>query len=160
MGLAERPVAFRNLRGINIPFGHVRDLCAAALFLSEYPAADGEAYNVTDDGRLDAIALARLVADEMGKRAVILPPMPIRATRRVLLRAAKISMARARKKGVRPLLEYDQMQYFGHDFLYSNEKLKRTGFEMRWPLPEEGLRAALRWYIDRGWIDKPVRARG
>ena len=160
IGLAERPVAFRNLRGINIPFGHVRDLCEAALFLSDYAAADGEAYNVTDDGRLDAVSLARLVADEVGKRAKILPAAPIGLTRRVLLRAARISMARARKKGGRPLLEYDQVQYFGHNFVYSNEKLKKTGFEMRWPHPEDGLRETLRWYIEQGWITTRARTRG
>ena len=159
IGLAEKPVAFRNLRG-NIPFGHVRDLCEAALFLSSYDGADGEAYNVTDDGRLDAVKLARLVADEVGKRPVILPPAPINSMRKILLRAAKVSMARAKKKGVRPLLEYDQMQYFGHNFLYSNEKLKKTGFQMKYPQPEPGLRETLRWYVDRGWIQTPRRRRG
>ena len=159
IGLAEKPVAFRNLRG-NIPFGHVRDLCEAALFLSSYDGADGEAYNVTDDGRLDAVKLARLVADEVGKRPVILPPAPINSMRKILLRAAKVSMARAKKKGVRPLLEYDQMQYFGHNFLYSNEKLKKTGFQMKYPQPEPGLRETLRWYVDRGWIQPPRRRRG
>ncbi|HWL65760.1 MAG TPA: NAD(P)-dependent oxidoreductase, partial [Actinomycetota bacterium] len=54
--MAKSPVAFSNLTG-NIPFVHVRDLCRAALHLASYEAADGEAYNVTDDGRIDAIAL-------------------------------------------------------------------------------------------------------
>lgn len=43
------------------------------------------------------------------------------------------------------------MQYFGRDYLYSNDKLKATGFEMEWPEPEPGLRAALRWYVENGW---------
>lgn len=158
IGMAERPVAFKNLRG-NIPFGHVRDLCSAALFLARYEGADGEAYTVTDDGRLDAVKLARLVAGEMGKRAVILPPMPVNATRGVLLQVAKVSMARARRKGTRPLLEYDQVQYFGRDYLYSNEKLKETGFRMQWPDPEPGIRDTLRWYVQNGWIQAPRRRR-
>lgn len=151
LGLARSPVAFRNLTG-NIPFGHVADLCSAALFLAQHPGADGEAYNVTDDGRLDAVALARLVADELGKRARILPPVPIAATRRVLSGAARLSMAVARRTKKRPLLEYEQVQYFGRDYLYSNDKLKATGFEMQWPRPEPGLRATLRWYVDNGWL--------
>ena len=158
MGLAERPVAFRNLTG-NIPFVHVRDLCRAALHLARYPAADGEAYNVTDDGRIDAVALARLVADEMGTKATILPPVPLTAMRGILSVAARMSMAAARRSGKRPLLEYDQVQYFGRDYVYATDKLKRTGFVLEQPQPEEGLRATLRWYRDNGWIDPPRRKR-
>ena len=158
IGLAENPVAFRNLKG-NVPLGHVRDLADAALFLSEYPEADGEAYCITDDGRLNAVDLARICAAEMGKRPVILPPVPLNLTRRVLLQVSRVLMRRARRKGTRPLLEYDQVQYFGRDFLYSNEKLKKAGFEMRWPDPEPGIRDTLRWYVDVGWL-KPKKRRG
>jgi nucleoside-diphosphate-sugar epimerase len=159
MGLAERrhPVAFKNLRG-NIPFVHVRDLCAAAVHLAEHPAADGEAYNVTDDGRIDAVRLARIVADEMGTTARILPPMPVGAVRKTLSGFARVSTASARRKGTRPLLEYDQVQYFGRDYLYSTDKLKATGFEFRWPDPEPGLRATLNWYVANGWLERPVPA--
>ncbi|HEY7874323.1 MAG TPA: NAD(P)-dependent oxidoreductase [Actinomycetota bacterium] len=157
MGLAERrhPMAFKNLRG-NIPFLHVQDLCAAALHLAEHPDVDGEAYNVTDDGRIDAIRLAQLVADEMGTSARILPSVPLGAMRKALSGAARISMVRARRTGTRPLLEYDQVQYFGHDFVYSTDKLKATGFQFRWPEPEDGLRATLRWYLDNGWLGRPA----
>jgi nucleoside-diphosphate-sugar epimerase len=155
IGFAERPhpVAFKNLRG-NIPFVHVRDLCAVALHLATYPGADGQAYNVTDDGRIDAIALAELVAAEMGTTARILPPMPLAAVRRVLSGVARFSMASARRKGTRPLLEYDQVQYFGRDYLYSTDKLKSTGFKFRWPQPEPGLRSTLNWYLANGWLTK------
>lgn len=149
--LAEKPVAIRNLRG-NIPFVHVRDLCRAALHLADHPDADGEAFNVTDDGRLDAVNLAHLVAYEMGVKARILPALPLGAMRSVLSAAARGSMMIAKRSGKRPLLEYDQVQYFGHDYLYSNEKLKRTGFTFDYPQPEPGLRETLRWYREHGWI--------
>ncbi len=159
MGLAARPrpVAFRNLTG-NIPFVHVRDVCAAAIHLASYPAADGEAYNVSDDGRLDAIQLARIVADEMGSSAMILPPVPIALVRKTLSGVARVAMAQARRSGKRPLLEYDQVQYFGKDYRYSNEKLKQTGFRFSWPDPEPGLRATLQWYREQGWLT-PARRR-
>ena len=157
MGFAERrhPVAFKNLRG-NIPFVHVRDVAGAALHLADHPGAEGEAYNVTDDGRIDAIRLAQLVADEMGTTARILPPMPLAAVRKALSGAARLSMASARRKGTRPLLEYDQVQYFGRDFIYSTDKLKATGFKFRWPDPEPGLRATLNWYVANGWLARPT----
>ena len=158
IGLAQRPVAFKNLRG-NIPFVHVRDLSDAALHLARYEAADGEAYNVSDDGRIDAVRLAQLVADEMGTKATILPPVPISAVRRLLSAASKVDMARARRRGTRPLLEHDQVQYFGHDFRYANDKLKSTGFSFAWPEPEPGLRRTLRWYVDNGWVARGPNAR-
>ncbi len=151
IGLAERPVVFRNLTG-NIPFIHVRDLCRAALHLAEYEGADGEAYNVTDEGRIDAVELAELVADEVGTRARVLPPVPIATMRRILSLAARASTAAARRSGKRPLLEYDQVQYFGRDYRYSIDKLKTTGFHFEHPTPEEGLRATVRWYVDNGWV--------
>lgn len=149
--MAKSPVAPRNLTG-NIPFVHVRDLCRAALHLATHPGADGEAYNVTDDGRIDAVQLARLVADERGTRARILPSVPLGPTRRALGVAAKAFAALARRRGGRPLLEYDQVQYFGYDFRYSNEKLKATGFRFDYPEPEPGLRETLRWYASQGWL--------
>lgn len=161
MGLAERrhPVAFKNMTG-NIPFVHVRDLCAAALHLATYPDADGEAYNVSDDGNIDAVKLAHLIASEMGTTPQVLPPAPLPVVRKVLSGAAKVSMASARRRGKRPLLEYDQVQYFGRDYRYSNEKLKSTGFRFAWPDPEPELRATLRWYVDRGWLKPPSMSVG
>jgi nucleoside-diphosphate-sugar epimerase len=159
IGLAERPVAFRNLTG-NIPFVHVRDLCRATLHLAGRADADGEAYNVTDDGRIDAVSLTRLIAQETGTRARILPPVPLGLVRRALSTIARVDTARARRKGTRPLLEYDQVQYFGRDFIYTNDKLKATGFEFELPQPEPGLRETLRWYLEHGWIGSSGKKRG
>lgn len=149
--LADKPVAIKNMTG-NIPFVHVRDLCRAALYLARYPAADGEAYNITDQGRLDAIRLARIVADEVGKKPKVVPPLPLGVLRAVLSAAAKVSGLVAARTGKRPTLEYDQVQYFGYDFLYSIDKLLATGFRFEYPEPEPGLRETLRWYRDQGWI--------
>jgi nucleoside-diphosphate-sugar epimerase len=151
MQLADKPVAIRNMTG-NIPFVHVRDLCKAALHLAEHPEADGEAYNVTDEGRIDAIRLAGLIADELGTKARVLPPLPLGALRKVLSAAARASGAMAKRRGSRPVLEYDQVQYFGYDFRYSIDKLLATGFRFDHPQPEPGLRETLRWYRERGWI--------
>jgi dihydroflavonol-4-reductase len=157
MGMAAQrhPTAFRNLTG-NIPFVHVHDLCAAAIHLSEHPGADGEAYNVTDAGRIDAVHLARLVAEEIGTTARILPSLPVAAVRKTLSGVARVAMASARRTGSRPVLEYDQVQYFGHNYVYSIDKLESTGFTFKWPQPEPGLRATLNWYLENGWLQRPA----
>lgn len=159
LGLAERahPIAFANLRG-NIPFVHVRDLCDAALHLARHPGADGEAYNVSDDGRVDAVRLAHLVADARGTTARILPPAPLPVVRKALSGIARVTGAAARRQGKRPLLEYDQVQYFGRDYRYSSDKLKATGFRFAWPDPEPGLRATLEWYEAAGWLERAPAA--
>ena len=149
--LADKPVAIQNMTG-NIPFVHVRDLCRATLHLAEHSDADGEAYNVTDQGRIDAIQLARIVASETDTRPKILPPLPLGALRTVLSGAAKVSGAIAARTGKRPVLEYDQVQYFGYDFVYSIDKLLEAGFRFEYPEPEPGLRETLRWYREQGWI--------
>jgi len=160
LGLAERPpVVFRNLTG-NIPMEHVEDVCAAALHLAVHREADGEAYNVTAEAELDAVRLASIVAEEVGTGVRVLPAVPLGPTRRVLSGGARVSMALARRSGKRPLLEYDQVQYFGRDWRYSNEKLRATGFELRWPDPEPGVRATLKWYMERGWIARTPAATG
>lgn len=157
IGLAEKPVVLRNLTG-NVPMGHVEDLCAAALHLAVLPEADGERYIATDDGRLSAVDIVRIVTDELGLKPKIMPPAPISVVRGVLSVASKVMTTIARRRGKRPLLEYDQVQYFGRDWRYSNEKLKKTGFEMKWPQPEPGIRTTVRWYLDQGWMRIPKKA--
>lgn len=149
--LADKPVAIKNMTG-NIPFVHVRDLCRAALHLAEHAGADGEAYNVTDEGHIDAVELARIVADELGKKPRVLPPLPLGLLRAALSGAARVSGAIAARRGSRPVLEYDQVQYFGYDFVYSIDKLLATDFSFEYPQPERGLRETLRWYREKGWI--------
>ena len=156
LDLAVRPTVFANQRA-NIPFVHVRDLCRAALFLADKHEVDGEAFNVTDDGRINSIGLVRLVADELGTAASIFPAVPAPVMRGVLSGAARLSGRRARRRGTRPLLEHDQVQYFGRSYVYDNQKLKSLGFWYQWPEPEPGLRETIRWYLDRGWIQAPTR---
>jgi hypothetical protein len=106
------------------------------------------------------VDLARLVAAEVGKRARVLPPLPVAALRRLLSGIARIDMARAKRRGRRPLLEYDSVQYFGRDYVYSTDKLKATSFTFEYPYPEEGLRATVRWYRENGWLAASEKKRG
>lgn len=160
LGLAARPAVFANLAGVNLPFIHVGDLCRAVEHLAAYGPADGEAYNASDDGSLDAIGLARICAEEAGRRVRVLPPVPLALARRLLSAAARVAMATARRRGTQPVLEYDSVQYFGRDYRYCNDKLKATGFSFEQPDPEPGIRATLRWYLEQGWLEPASRGGG
>jgi hypothetical protein len=62
-------------------------------------------------------------------------------------------MKKARKWGVRPLVDGPMMEYIGHNYYFSNEKLKKLGFEYKYPTPFDVARDSIRWYLDHGWFD-------
>ena len=60
-----------------VPLVHVRDVCGAALYLAEQPAASGQVYNVNDDSQMSTVEFSQYLAGVMGKRFVGLPPVPV-----------------------------------------------------------------------------------
>jgi len=60
-----------------IPLVHVRDVCEAALFLSQNKASDGEAYNLNDDTLVTVVEFTRMMADIQNKGMTVLPPVPL-----------------------------------------------------------------------------------
>jgi len=135
-----------------IPFVHARDVCRAALFLAEKEEANGEVYNLNDDSQLTTFAFFEFVAKVRGKKFVSLPPVPIETLRRVALKVADVAAFFSRLTGLPVSLERDSIEYLGRDFVYSNEKLKQTGFQFLYPDARDGIRDTLKWYELEGWI--------
>lgn len=136
-----------------IPFGHVRDVCGAALYLAERPATDGDDYIVNDDSELTNVEFFRFVAQLTAHPFITLPPVPIRPLKAVLKPAAKaiqwISKNVTHKQSP---LEADTVDYLGLDVVYSNDKLKSTGYELKYPDARHGIAETLSWYGRNGWI--------
>ena len=65
---------------------------------------------------------------------------------------AAISQRLAKWRGTRPALEDATLQYLSYDRCWDTSKLAATGFELRHPSAEEGLRETLAWYRENGWF--------
>jgi dihydroflavonol-4-reductase len=135
-----------------VPLVHVRDVCAAALFLSREKKADGEAYNLNDDTQKTVVEFMKTMAELQDKPFMRLPPIPIAPLKTLLLGAAFLE-AKARKRITHtpPKLEQDTIRFLGQDIAYSNQKLKDLGYRFLYPDAREGLRETIAWYRNQGW---------
>lgn len=132
-----------------IPTVHVRDVCRAALFLAENPSTDGEAYNLNDDSQTTTVQYLEMMSRLTGRPFKALPAVPISVAKSGLRLMA--ALGKWRKKifgGGPPKFEKDSIAYFGVDFVYSNEKLKKAGFQFQYPDFEKGLKETLPWYME------------
>lgn len=149
MKLAAAP---RNLTG-RIPWVHVRDVCSAALHLAVTPQAADDLYNLSDDTNMGTAEFFRYVAGLTGHKYVDLPALPI-----VELKPALVAFAGALQRilghlGVPSPIEADPLEYLGEDWKYSNARLKATGYKFIYPEARDGLRDAIAWYRDNGWLE-------
>ena len=69
-----------------------------------------------------------------------------------MMNVAQVMQTVAGLLNVQSKLEADTVSYFGVDFVYSNEKLKKTGYQFVYPDARDGLRDTLLWYRREGWI--------
>lgn len=132
-----------------IPTVHVRDVCRAALYLAEHPETDGEAYNLNDDSQTSTVQYAEMISRLTGKPFKLLPPVPIGLVKAFLYFAAALGAFRKKLFGGKPAkFEKDSVPYIVCDFLFSNEKLKKAGFQFQYPDFEKGLKETLPWYME------------
>ncbi len=136
-----------------IPFVHVRDVVGAALHLASRADGISGPYNVNDDSQLTMIDTMRFFAMMSGAAFIKLPPIPVGAVRRGLVGVASVvqKVMRDYLKRQSPL-EPDSIEYLNRDFVYSNDKLKGTGYEFVYPDPRPGLRDTVMWYKQQGWL--------
>lgn len=138
----------------HVPFVHVRDVCNMALYLAQRQDAENEIYNSNDDSRMTLIEVMRFVAAIYGKPFLLLPPLPMGTIKDILLVVADLEAFLTQKVlKKRGLLERDQIGMMNLDFLYSNEKLKATGYKFLYPDPKEGLIEAMNWYREGRYFD-------
>ncbi len=130
-----------------IPTVHVNDVCRAALFLAEHPETDGEVYNLNDESPTTMIEYFQMMSRLTGKPFKLLPPVPMVLLKFGLTLMAKLGALRKKIFGGKPpKFEKDSIKYFGVDFVYSIDKLKKAGFQFQYPQFEKGLKETLPWY--------------
>jgi len=129
------------------PFIHVHDLARAALFLARSGKAKNEVFNVSDDSDMTSIDFAQAMAKLINKPFVKLPPVPLNRILGVLrpLLELQLTLARTVFNTTAPI-EPDILEYLTEDFIFSNAKLKSTGFQFKYPDARLAFRETYEWY--------------
>ncbi len=135
-----------------LPFVHGRDVCRAALYLAERSECDGEDYIVNDDSELTMTGYLAFMADLTGHLFLPLPAISADKVRSILLPLAGMVQGLTSRMGLSSPLERDSIEYLGLDLVFSNKKLKSTGFEFQYPDARVGLADTVAWYQKNGWI--------
>lgn len=135
-----------------IPFVSVEDVVNSALFLAQTESAKDQVFNVNDDSQMTTVDLFRFFAAVFGKPFVKLPAIPIPPIQSALKIAADIIGVVAKRKGMKPIIERDTVEYLGADFVYSNEKLKSVGYKFIYPDPKVPLVKMAQWYVDNNLL--------
>ena len=137
----------KNLRGRN-PLVHAEDVCRSALHLSSKKESLGEAYNLADDRPFTNIDLFRTLAQLLDRPFSTLPAIPIPLMKGGARFAATVENFLSKYLLKRKAkIEKDTIFFIGGDFWYSNEKLKGTGFDFKYPDAEKsGLKETIAWY--------------
>jgi nucleoside-diphosphate-sugar epimerase len=161
-GVAKFPVVIVPIienRAVSV---HVKDVCGAALFLSQKDEANGEVFNIVDDSDYSYSDVNILVAQFLGKPYF---KIPIKANAKrlsyVSLIAAKFSRL-ANKYfpllfdlpllGILKYVEEDTARYIAFSYRFSNKKLKSFGYKLKYPDLKDGLPETIQWYKDYGYL--------
>ncbi len=149
---------------------HSFDVANAAAFLLEHPQPHGEILNVAND---DPVDVGRMVEVMMGAEGVrgwgpVLPypkglldwGIPV-ISQPVLLSAVNTGLGwfwgRVRKKknvrpAIAPHVDREIMDFLIHDVRFSNRKIKKLGFKLRYPDFKSGWEDTVRWMRDAKWL--------
>lgn len=136
-----------------MPFIHVRDLCRAALFLSQKEEAAGKAYNVSDDTKINQVEFFQLLCGVMGKRFIGLPLVPVSHVKFwTNVAATALQFVGDKITHKRPMIEKQTVPFIGISFIFDNTKLKNLGFQFVYPDVRSGIQETVAWYKEAGWM--------
>ena len=145
---------YPNSKRLRYPSVHIADVCRAATFLADKKEAIGEAYNVVDDELHTQDEMAEFVASMFGYSCIRIPVWwPVyKFLSKPALVYAKVQERRARGRGIRPKMDTPMVEYVTHQYWFSNEKIKRSGFKFLYPDFHRGLWEYVGWCRERGWL--------
>jgi len=134
------------------PSVHVEDLALAAIFISKKEEAIGEIYNIVND-MVWMVDWLTYMNHLLGIKFISLPIwFPIyRIVGKFGAWLARIRDKKARKLGIRPILDKPMLEYLTKQFAYSNKKLKQLGYKFKYDT-FSGFKQTINWYIQHGWL--------
>jgi nucleoside-diphosphate-sugar epimerase len=153
LGAAKQKVAAapKNLTA-RIPWVQVRDVCRAALHVATAPGTANKIYNLSDDTVMGMAEFFQHIAGLMGNKYVELPAVPVEKLKPTIRSIAEAVQWVAGMLGVPSPIEADTVDYLNEEWVLPNDQLKSTGFVFQYPDARDGLRDAVRWYRDNGWL--------
>ncbi|MGQ4875061.1 MAG: NAD-dependent epimerase/dehydratase family protein [Promethearchaeia archaeon] len=152
MGYSALPLIHPKKRRLMLPSIHVVDLVEAAIFLSEKDEAIGEAYNIIHD-LVFMDDWIEWVNQQLGlKYTIVSVWFPIfKLISKMVVWIGKKRDKKARKFGMRPLLDVPMLKYITHQYAFSNKKLKDLGYKFKYDT-WTGFKETIDWYIEHGWL--------
>ncbi|MBL0954752.1 MAG: NAD-dependent epimerase/dehydratase family protein [Leptospira sp.] len=106
----------------------VEDVAGSAIYLSEQNKFFGNVYNISDDSNPsleEALDLAsKMFGSKINKLHIPLSLLKV---------IAKLEAPFAKLQGKIPDLEYEAIKYLYNDYYMDNQKLKSTGYQLRYP---------------------------
>jgi nucleoside-diphosphate-sugar epimerase len=137
---------------------HVEDMINAAIHLSQLsdtfnPEADkisDLAYNVADDTPMASKDLLKIASSLIPKKG-LLGFIPVRVPVFGVRIVAFLSETWARLVKTNPLVEIDSIDYIAAGHVLSNEKIKTTGFNLKYSSIVQGIKQTIDWYEKTGW---------
>lgn len=157
---------------------HAEDVARAAVYCMETERCWGEAFNVADDTPLAIGAVLNAASQAYGLDLGRSVPVPPKWLSRLFYRVIDTDlffqllnaparplwdMIRSRydlEEELQVKLDRGTAEYFIKDVIFSNEKLRRKGFDFKWPDIRTGYPAVLAWYQERNWAPRLERAAG
>jgi len=151
MGAFNKVVSIPSNFTARVPFIHVHDVAGAAVHLLDAKKSGNEIFNVNDDSTYTTIEVMRLVAAAFNRPFMLLPPIPVGPVRDMMMFIAGLDDKIAKGVGKKLTnLEKDMLGFFGKDFVYTNDKLKGTGYTFKYPDPNQGILDTVQWYKEAG----------
>jgi len=134
------------------PSIHIEDTTGAAIFLSEKEEAIGEAYNIVDD-LVWMDEWLEWIYQQFGLNYTTLPLWwPIfKLAAKLSLKLSERRAKKAKKLGIRPLIDPPMVKYVTHQYAVSNQKLKDIGYKYKFNV-WTGFKQTIDWYHEHGWL--------
>ena len=169
---------FRFVGGPRTNWVHGEDVARAAVFCMEHERCWGEAFNVADDTPLAIGDVLNAAVAAYGLEPGRAVPIPPKWLSRLFYRLIDTDlffqminapvgplwgMVRSRhslEDELQVKLDRATSSYFIRDVIFSNEKLRRAGFDFRWPDIRKGFASVLAWYQDNNWAPTLERGTG
>jgi dihydroflavonol-4-reductase len=137
-----------------MPLIHVEDLARSAIFLAEHDESIGHQYNVVMDPCFQEDFLEYL-ADLLNVEYFNFPVLweIYKIFTLFLFWLNKRKTKKARRLNTRPPVDLDMVAYTYHQYLFSNEKIKKLGFKYKFPEFRSATKDTVDWYLKYNWLE-------